>query len=142
MLLGVPIAHQAPLLHPLALFGRDFSSSRFPRRLARVHKKSHVCMCACMCGAHAYTVVYIRGGGREVTRQGFNGILFTGFVPWLGKHSGPMPTSLWMTILLRILLYIGLPQKRRYLRDGFLSCILGRVFLRGKVSREITAPLF
>lgn len=92
-----PSHTQTPLLHPLALFGRDFSSSRFPRRFARVHKKSHVriCVYVCVCGARAYTVVYIRGGGgREVTRQGFNGILFTGFVPRLGKHSVPMPTSL------------------------------------------------
>jgi len=41
-----------------------------------------------------HTVAYIRGGGeREVTRQGFNGILFTGFVPRLGKHSASADPS-------------------------------------------------
>jgi len=50
---------------------------------------SHVRLCTrpCMVHTHIPTVVYIREGGREVTRQGFNGILFTGFVPRLGKHS-------------------------------------------------------
>lgn len=49
---------------------------------------SHIRVWVFACGVRAYRVIYIRGeGGRKVTRQGFNGILFTGFVPRLGKHS-------------------------------------------------------
>lgn len=128
-----------------------YSVATFPRLVfqdvlreytrSRCVARSYVCVRAraCMWCSRIHSRIYPRRrGGRGVTRQGFNGILFTGFVPRLGKHSVPMPTSLWTTILLRVLLYIGPLQERRYLRDGFLSCILGRVFLNGEMSGEIT----
>lgn len=92
------LAHTSAVTAPACTIRSWLSSSRFPRRLARVHKRSvFVCARSCVRVVHAYisTVVYICGGGREVTRQGFNGILFTGFVPRLGKHSvGADPSGL------------------------------------------------
>lgn len=47
------------------------SSPSSPRSATRTRTSSYIC----------------RREGRAATRQGFNGILFTGFVPQLGKHS-------------------------------------------------------
>jgi hypothetical protein len=59
-MLGVPIAHTgAPLLHPLALFGRDFPRLVF-QDVLREYTRGPVGVCMYLCvararGAHAYS---------------------------------------------------------------------------------------
>lgn len=126
--LGAPVAHTNAVTAPARAIQSRLSSSRFPRDVSRGYTREtcrtvgrtymyiYVDMCVCVgmrasvwSGWMAHTVVYIRGGGgREVTRQGFNGILFTGFVPRLGKHSASADPSGRLSSLTSS--YIGLSK--------------------------------
>jgi len=99
---NAPVAHTNAIIAPArAIHSRDFPVSFLETSAPRERKREReTCRTAgsrvgeCARGWMVHTVAYIRGGGeREVTRQGFNGILFTGFVPRLGKHSASADPS-------------------------------------------------